>query len=263
MPDVPPTPGEGGQRQPPAGWPSPEPPQPRPTGGQPSPGAAPPPYPGGAYPPGAAPPPYPGGAYPPGAAPPPYPGGAYPPGAAPPPYPPPGGLGAAAGAVAPPSEYASYGARLGGWLIDWLILAIVNAVINRVLVKVAFLRVSFTTHTTTSGVTVYHHQHISVLAELINVAIILLYGTFLCGSPRGQTLGMMVVRAKAVDGDTGAPIGFARALGRAAFELLLFVLLFIPWVVDMLWPAWDVRRQTLHDKVTRTVVLKVPQGYRP
>jgi uncharacterized RDD family membrane protein YckC len=231
------------------------------TPGQPPlyPGAAPPPYGGGQQPyPGA---PYPGASYPPGAAPP-YSGPTYPPGAAPPPFLPSGGQGAGPSGFVPPSEYASFGARVGGWLIDWLILAIVNAIINRILVHVAFLRVNFTTHSVTSGVTVYHHQHVSVLAELLNVAIILLYGAILCGSARGQTLGMMIVRAKAVDGDTGQPIGFARGLGRAAFELLLFILFIIPWVVDMLFPAWDSRRQTLHDKVTRTVVLKVPQGFR-
>ncbi|MGH9091050.1 MAG: RDD family protein [Acidimicrobiales bacterium] len=218
----------------------------------------PPPYPGGAEQP---PSPYPGAPSPYPGAPTPYSGGPE----QPPPYgAPPGGYpgGYAYGTpAAPAAAYASFGARLGGWLIDWLILAIVNAVINRILVSVAFLRVSFTTHTVTHGARIPHLQHFSILAEIVNVVLILLYGAFLCGSARGQTLGMMVVRARAVDGETGAPIGFGRALGRAAFEVLLFVLFVIPWVVDMLFPAWDSRRQCLHDKVSRTVVLKVPQGY--
>lgn len=194
-----------------------------------------------------------------GGAPPPYPGAAAQnPGGAPPPYP--GGSGQP---VTPPpaSEYATFGARLGGWLIDWLIIALVNALITRILVSVAFLRVDYTTHSVSHGVTTSHLHHISVLAQVVDVVLILLYGAFLCGSARGQTLGMMVVRARAVDGESGTPIGFGRALGRAAFELLLFLLLIIPWMVDMLFPAWDARRQTLHDKVSRTVVLKVPPGY--
>ncbi len=67
---------------------------------------------------------------------------------------------------------------------------------------------------------------------------------------------MMAVRAKAVDAAGGGPIGHARALGRVLFEYLLFVLLFAPWVLDMLFPLWDPRRQTLHDKITNTVVIK-------
>lgn len=221
MSDVPPTDGEGAR------------------------GAAPPPYPGGAAP-------YPGGAGQP-VTPPPYPGGSG--------YPPPGGYPGGPVAAAPTWAYATFGARLGGWLIDWLILGLVNTVITRVLVSVAFLRVDYTTHTVSRGVTTSHLHHISVLAQVVYVVLILLYGAFLCGSARGQTLGMMVVRARAVDGDTGAPIGFGRALGRAAFELLLFFLLIVPWMVDMLFPAWDGRRQTLHDKVSRSVVLKVPPGF--
>ena len=67
---------------------------------------------------------------------------------------------------------------------------------------------------------------------------------------------MMVVRAKAVDAVTGAPIGHARALARVLFEYLMVILLFVPWVLDMVFPLWDPRRQTLHDKVTNTVVIR-------
>jgi RDD family len=33
--------------------------------------------------------------------------------------------------------------------------------------------------------------------------------------------------------------------------------LFVPWIVDMLFPLWDSRKQTLHDKVTGALVLEV------
>ena len=38
--------------------------------------------------------------------------------------------------------------------------------------------------------------------------------------------------------------------------MLLAVLFVIPWIIDMLWPLWDDRNQTLHDKVVGTVVLR-------
>ena len=58
-------------------------------------------------------------------------------------------------------------------------------------------------------------------------------------------------------------LGYGRALGRALFEgvlrllNLVFFLLGLVWVVDMLFPLWDAKRQTLHDKVAGSVVLRV------
>jgi uncharacterized RDD family membrane protein YckC len=68
---------------------------------------------------------------------------------------------------------------------------------------------------------------------------------------------MMLVGIRAIDQQQGGAIGFARALGRAAFEYLMAILLFVPWIIDMLFPLWDPSNQTLHDKVTRTVVIKL------
>ena len=48
----------------------------------------------------------------------------------------------------------------------------------------------------------------------------------------------------------------ARAFARALLEYVLALVLFIPWVIDMLFPLWDPMNQTLHDKATRTVVIK-------
>jgi uncharacterized RDD family membrane protein YckC len=155
------------------------------------------------------------------------------------------------------SGLANYGARLGGWLIDWVILAVVGLIISAGLSAAKVAEVNFHINSTATGVSTSHVETFSALSPVIGVIIILLYGALFCGSERGQTIGMMVVGARAVDMDTGASIGFGRALGRAAFEYLMFILLVLPWVLDMLFPAWDPRRQTLHDKVTRTVVVHV------
>jgi len=154
------------------------------------------------------------------------------------------------------SPYATYGSRVGGWLIDFVILGIVGYLLGLIFDAGHIARVNITTHTLTHGTTVTHVNHFSALGPVIQVVIVLLYGAIMCGSRRGQTVGMMAVGARAVDRDTGGPIGFGRALGRGAMEYLLFVLLFIPWIIDMLFPAWDRRSQTLHDKVSKTVVVK-------
>lgn len=250
MTDVPPTrdqlgppddPGAAGSAQPPDSAPPPSYPPPA-SGPPPSYPGAPPPYPGG-------PPPYPGG-------PPPYPPGA-------PPYPPGGWYGSGpapgGGGVFGPSVYASYGARLGGWLIDAIIVWIVIYLVEIPLRSAKVATITLHSHT---GV---RSGRVSVLGLVLEVVIVLVYGAFFCGSTRGQTLGMMAVGVRAVDRDTGAPIGFTRALGRGAFEYLMVFVFFLPWVLDMLFPLWDPRSQTLHDKVSRTVVVRaslVPPGTR-
>jgi len=144
---------------------------------------------------------------------------------------------------------ASYWARVGGFLLDAVILAAV------------YLVVLLPTHAI-HGMATAGAGHVAVHAGLSGGATVfilligVLYSSLLIGL-RGQTIGMMAARIKAIDANTGNLIGFGRALGRDLFERLLGFLLFIPVVIDLLFPAWDPRRQTLHDKVTNTVVIKL------
>ncbi len=149
---------------------------------------------------------------------------------------------------------AAYGPRLGGWLIDFVLLFVVGQVIATIFDRAKVVVFTFHTTDNTTHVVTYHHE--SVLGIILRVAIVLLYGAILCGTGRGQTLGMLAVGVRAVDVRTGGLIGFWRGLGRASFEYLLAIVLFLPWVLDMLWPLWDRRNQTLHDKVSGTVVVK-------
>jgi uncharacterized RDD family membrane protein YckC len=191
--------------------------------------------------------PPPGGGFP--SAPPPPPYGGFAGSGAPPPYAAAGYQGAM-GPVGPNgAPLAGYGLRLGGWIIDAVLLWVVLALILWPLH--AYRRVHETGNA--HGMTL----HANGVGILIPAVAVILYGMFLCGSARGQTIGMMIVRVRVVDANSGGPIGMARALGRGAFEYLMAAIVFIPWVVDMLFPLWDQRRQTLHDKVTNSVVVRV------
>jgi uncharacterized RDD family membrane protein YckC len=138
---------------------------------------------------------------------------------------------------------------LGGWLIDFVILTIVGLIVNAPLHQIHNDRM-IVRGTSTA------HYHIGAGGVLIDAAIVILYGGLLCGSLKGQTVGMMATRVRAVDATTGTPIGFPRAFGRAVFEYLMVIVLFIPWIIDVLFPLWDGRNQTLHDKVTNTIVIR-------
>jgi uncharacterized RDD family membrane protein YckC len=215
----------------------------------PPPGAMPPP----AMPPPAMPPP----AMPPPAMPPPVPppGG---PGYGPPSYPPAyGAPGYGAGAYGPSEGYfgaaggaslASYGARLGGWLIDFVIVVVVTLIVTLPLHQI------HRQHVLVRGTYSYRY-HLGGVGIVIDAAIVIVYGGLFCGSARGQTLGMMATKTRVVRTGSSSAIGYGRAFGRAAFEYLLSVALFLPWVLDMLFPIWDPKNQTLHDKVAGTVVI--------
>ena len=89
------------------------------------------------------------------------------------------------------------------------------------------------------------------------------YGTLLCGSKRGQTVGMMAVGVRAVDiGSGGSDRLRTRPVARL-FEYLMAAVLLIPWVIDMLFPLWDPMRQCLHDKVSRTIVIQAGVSWHP
>jgi len=103
----------------------------------------------------------------------------------------------------------------------------------------------------------------SLLSLLLTGVANLVYVTILTGGRRGQTVGMMAVGIRLVrDGALGV-VGYGRVFGRAlveqVFRLLLSatLVLGVVWLLDMLFPLWDKKRQTLHDKIAKTVVLRV------
>jgi uncharacterized RDD family membrane protein YckC len=80
------------------------------------------------------------------------------------------------------------------------------------------------------------------------------------GPHNGQTIGKQLVGIRVVRED-GRPISFGWALLRefvvkgVLFGALGSFLLYIPILLDYLWPLWDDGRQALHDKVVSTRVV--------
>jgi uncharacterized RDD family membrane protein YckC len=163
----------------------------------------------------------------------------------------------------PDVPYATWATRLGGWLID-LVVFLVPLILFFVLFR--------HTHTLEVHLMARRGTHarrsISTLPFLLTGVLYVIYGTVLCGGARGQTVGMMAVGVRAVRDDAGqGRLGYGRAFARALFEQvlrlldLIFFLLGLLWLLDMLFPLWDRKRQTLHDKVAGSVVLRLrPEG---
>ncbi len=203
-------------------------------------------------PPDAGPPGFPGDGTTPAPAPPPMPPPAPPSYPPPPPggYPPPMPA-YQSGQVGDRPPYASWILRVGGYVIDGVIFAVLNSVIE------AIFRSNNTLawHHVMIRNGVVHHQRVSFLALGLSAVLFVVYCTVLVGSPRGQTVGMMAVGAKAVRDATYDTVGYAKAFWRSVLQLLMAWTLILG-VLDLFWPLWDKKIQTLHDKAVGTVVLR-------
>ena len=69
------------------------------------------------------------------------------------------------------------------------------------------------------------------------------------------TIGGVVFGLKIVRLD-GRPIDFAVALVRSLFSIISFVFL----MFGFFWAGWDKEKQSWHDKIAGTVIVKVPEG---
>ena len=82
-----------------------------------------------------------------------------------------------------------------------------------------------------------------------------LYTWLMIGKGGGQTLGMRAAAVRCIDATTGGQVSLGKALGRSLAFAVFFVLPIIGPLLDLLWPAWDTKVQTLHDKMAGTVVI--------
>ena len=86
----------------------------------------------------------------------------------------------------------------------------------------------------------------------------------------GRTIGNRVVDTQVRDADSGGPIRFQKALWRYIYlEIWVLIYVFAVGVdsptlkvvavayilIDLTYPLWDKRKQTVHDKLARTIVV--------
>ncbi len=140
-------------------------------------------------------------------------------------------------------ELASWGRRLAALLVDVAVLVLVIAAA----LLASGLQADELRARIEDGETL-----LVVFLFLIPEAI---YHTALIGS-RSQTFGKMALGIKVVDAESRAPIGYPRAFTRWLSTAALRALFTIPSIVDHLWPLRDTRKQTLHDKLARSVVVR-------
>lgn len=94
----------------------------------------------------------------------------------------------------------------------------------------------------------------SQVLEFLGVSVLVWIGylTLLASSRRGQTIGMMLYGIAVRDDAGGGQV----SVGRATLRSLILVGA-SSFFIDLLWPLWDKKRQSLHDKAARTVVVDI------
>ncbi len=226
------------------------PPAPRSPGTPGGGGYSPPPPPPGDYgqssppggygqPPGGYSPPPPAGY---GAPPPPGPYGA-PPAAA--------GYGAAppyAGQPAPGVPLGSWIQRVAGYIIDYLV-PLPGAIIAAIAIVAGTSTADPETGTTSlSGAALA----VAIVGWLIALVLGAWNRWFRAGRT-GQSLGKQVMGLKLVSERTGQPIGAGMAFVRDLAHVVDSIICYIGW----LFPLWDVKRQTIADKLVGTLVYDI------
>jgi uncharacterized RDD family membrane protein YckC len=141
------------------------------------------------------------------------------------------------------AELASWGRRLAALLVDGAVLTAI--------VLTTMLAAGVPLDDVNS--TIWDGSSLALIALFVLPEAI--YDTAMIGA-RNQTFGKMALGIKVVDAESRGPIGYARAFTRWLSTAFLWALWALPGVVDHLWPLRDSRRQTFHDKLARSVVVR-------
>jgi uncharacterized RDD family membrane protein YckC len=129
----------------------------------------------------------------------------------------------------PSGPRASFGLRLGAWLIDTIMLAVVDAVIRAI-------------------IGLYPGYF---LGTALNFA----YFGYFEGGPAGQTVGKLALGIRVVRESDAGPLGWGTALLRNLCRIVSA----LPCLLGYFWMLWDPQKMTWHDKLSHTVVVPVAE----
>ena len=162
--------------------------------------------------------------------------------------------------VAPGVEYAPWVTRVAGYLIDYVLVMLAGGALLLVAGMIFGSMASLASSLGSERVGGFGGGGCCCALLLLPIASLLvgLWNKAYLVSQRGSSIGQGVVKIKVVDAQ-----GQLLTMGQAVLRLLAHVgLSFVPLLglIDLLWPLWDERRQTLHDKAVGCYVVTNPVG---
>jgi uncharacterized RDD family membrane protein YckC len=145
-------------------------------------------------------------------------------------------------------DYATWGSRAIGYLIDSLLVGVAMAILYALLGGLLTAVAGVGGRGAAQGACCFFIVLFPLASLLVG-----LYNRVYLISQRGYSIGQGVVHVKVIDANGGLltqGTAFLRLLVAAGMGLVPF----LP-VLDLLWPLWDDRRQTLHDKAVNCYVV--------
>jgi uncharacterized RDD family membrane protein YckC len=124
------------------------------------------------------------------------------------------------------SAYANWGQRVLAYLVDVAPVVIVIFVLARI--SVALL----------------------VIGWLVGLGWSI-YNRWYLGGTTGQSIGKKALNIRLVSEESGQPIGMLMAFVRDICHIVDSIICYIGY----LFPLWDAKRQTIADKIVKTVVV--------
>jgi uncharacterized RDD family membrane protein YckC len=137
---------------------------------------------------------------------------------------------------APAVTYATWIQRVGAYLIDWVCYApfgILASILGR---------------STTNGVTSTNFLYF--IFTILGIAV-LAYNRWFQAGKTGQSWGKKALNIRLVNEQTGQPIGAGMAFLRDICHIVDGIICYI----GFLFPLWDAKKQTIADKIVKTLVV--------
>jgi uncharacterized RDD family membrane protein YckC len=143
--------------------------------------------------------------------------------------------------------YAGFWRRFVAVILDGLILMVPGELISMA-IKIPWLS------QLDAGTSPVLAAVLAFVSSFISLGIDWLYFAFMESGHRQASVGKMALGLK-VTNEAGGRITFGQATGRYFGRILSGIILFIGYFMNL----WDPRRQTLHDKMSHTLVIKEQQ----
>lgn len=143
---------------------------------------------------------------------------------------------------------SSWWSRVGAYILDTLILLVPSILIDVIIANAA---------TNANTVDTTNNSGSATLVIVLPTILTAVYFGLLNGTGRGQTPGNRVAGIAVRDAQTGALVGFWRALLRWFVRFALYLLFVVPGMISDLWPLWDRQHQTFADKAAGTVMIRL------
>ena len=141
---------------------------------------------------------------------------------------------------------ATFGQRLGAYLLDFLVIGVPFAILATILA----VAVAPDEGTDVDG----GAAGALILLYVLGFIGLWAYYVLLEGGPTGQTIGKKAVGIRVVSMQTGGPIGYGKSFVRTLVRTFLSGNICL---LGFLWMLWDKEKQTWHDKISDSVVVPV------